>query len=101
MSYEYKACPIYFDSTSSQSLAEQGSGISEMINTTIAQWVAAGYEFHSIEVVQLTVAPGCLSALFGGSPHLQPMHQIIFKKQAAPSPPPLLNSPSVPTLPMV
>ena len=93
MSYEYKACPIYFDSTTSQPLGEQGSGISGTINATIAQWAAVGYEFHSFEVVQLTVSPGCLSALFGGSPHLQPMHQIIFKKQIAdhslpPAPPP-------------
>jgi hypothetical protein len=41
-----------------------------------------GWEFHRVETVYVSIAPGCLSAFGGSKAVYMPLNQVVFKKRA-------------------
>ncbi len=62
------------DKDKSQKIAQQ---VQALINDQSRQ----GWEFHRVETVYMSIAPGCMSGLGGAKAVYMPVNQVIFRKR--------------------
>lgn len=77
--YEYLVYPFHgevvgrFSESNIQRVSKQLQGV-------IDQYANEGWDFHSIEKVNIRVSPGCLAGLLGVPEQVIPYDQIIFRR---------------------
>jgi len=75
-SYEYKVVPFIGRSRGSASTGD----VATQLESTIAQYASAGWEFCQIGDINIEVQPGCIAGLFGASVQYVRFDQLIFKR---------------------
>ncbi len=59
--------------------------VAEQVQGLVNDQSRDGWEFHRVETVYVSIAPGCLSAFGGAKAVYIPVNQVIFKKRPATS----------------
>ena len=59
---------------------ENASKVTEQLQALIDQHVGSGWEFYSMEKVNIQISPGCLAALFGAKAAFITFDQVIFRR---------------------
>ena len=90
MSYQYLVVPFQGQIKTGGNVGQ----VSAQLQSVINQHAIQGWEFHTLNDVNIEVTPGCLSALFGAKNAYVSYDQIIFR-QLAGTPPPVPPSESV------
>lgn len=90
MSYQYLVVPFQGQIKSGGSVGQ----VSAQLQAVINQHANQGWEFHTLNDVNIEVTPGCLSALFGAKNAYVSYDQVIFRK-ATGTPPSMPQAESV------
>ena len=79
--YEYKVVPFighlksgFFGSV------EDASEVSKQLETLLQQQARVGWEFVTVNDVNIEIRPGCLAGLFGNKTAYAPMDQVVFRR---------------------
>lgn len=56
--------------------------VAEQVQALVNDQSRENWEFHRVETVYVSIAPGCLSSLGGTKAVYVPINQVIFKKPA-------------------
>lgn len=75
---EYKVVPFIGRLQSGQNAEE----VSNQLQAVIDQHSKQGWEFHTLNDVNIEVRPGCLAGLFGAKASYIQFDQIIFRRDA-------------------
>lgn len=62
---------------------ENAAAVSEQLKAVVSDYQSRGWEYVRMEQVDVTVAPGCLASLFGGSSSTVPYDIIVFRGKRA------------------
>ena len=80
MRYEYKVVPFMGQvKRGFRSMGTAGE-VSRQLQTVIDEYARQGWEFYSVEKINIAVSPGCFGSLFGTSTGLIDFDQIIFRR---------------------
>ncbi len=60
----------------------KSSRVAEQVQAIINDQSREKWEFHRVETVYVSIAPGCLSSFGGAKAVYIPVNQVIFKKPA-------------------
>ncbi len=78
MSFETRVVPFL----ASVKGGKEGIGIAaKQLQELIATVVSEGWEFYSVETINVEVQPGCLAALQGKGPSYTPYEMVLFRRQ--------------------
>ncbi|MHB8521891.1 MAG: DUF4177 domain-containing protein [Limisphaerales bacterium] len=81
MKYEYKVIPFIGKLKSGRfgSLEDAGE-VSKQLEAVISQQASQGWEFVTLNDVNIEIKPGCLAGLFGSKTAYMPFDQVIFRR---------------------
>jgi hypothetical protein len=75
-SYEYFVAPFVGQLRSGESVGNVSAQLQALIN----QYASQGWEFYSLDNVDIEVRPGCLASLLGAKTSYITYNQVIFRK---------------------
>lgn len=78
--YEYKVVPFIGKLKSGVFNSENASVVSAQLQEVINQYTTQGWEFYTLEKVDIQVTPGCLAALLGNKVTFITFDQLIFRR---------------------
>lgn len=61
--------------------SENASDVSNQLQAVINQQASRGWAFHSLEKVDVEVAPGCIPSLFGAKSSFITFDQLVFRRK--------------------
>ena len=79
--YEYIAVPFVGNITSGIFTVQNAGIITKQLQTTINEYVSKGWDYYSMEKVNVQVTPGCLASLLGQREVFITFDQIIFRRK--------------------
>lgn len=82
MSYQYLVVPFQGQIKAGGTVA----AVSAQLESVINQYSSQGWEFHTLNDVNIEVTPGCISGLFGAKAAYVLYDQVIFRRPAGASP---------------
>jgi hypothetical protein len=82
MKYEYRVLPFIGQMKSGLfGVVVQSAGeVSKQLESLINQQAREGWEFVTLNDVNIEIKPGCLAGLFGGKTAYLPFDQIVFRR---------------------
>lgn len=87
--YEYMVVPFVGRLKSGLFSVQDAGDVSKQLAAVINQHASQGWEFHTLNDVDIEVKPGCLAGLFGAKTAFMPFDQVIFRRPVGQMPPPL------------
>ena len=78
--HEYLVIPFLGNLTSGAFTSQSASSVTTQLQDVINRYVSQGWDYYSMEKVNIQVTPGCLAALFGKSVEFITFDQIIFRR---------------------
>lgn len=81
--YEYKVVPFVGKLKSGVFTVENAGNVSSQLQAVIDSNVGGGWEFYSVEKVNIQIKPGCLGSLFGSNVEFITFDQVIFRRARA------------------
>jgi hypothetical protein len=60
---------------------DKGTKVAQQVQALINDMSRKSWEFHRVETVYVSIAPGCLAAFSGTKASYVPVNQVIFKKR--------------------
>jgi hypothetical protein len=79
--YEYLVVPFLGQLKKGVFNNADADDVSKQLQALINKHVGQGWEFYTINDVNIEVKPGCLAGLFGSSSSFISIDQVIFRKQ--------------------
>lgn len=76
--YKYHAVPFVGHMASGDPVSK----VSEQLTSLINEYASEGWEFYSLDNVDIEVKPGCLAGLFGASTSYTTFNQVILRREA-------------------
>jgi len=90
--YEYMVVP-FIGRLKSGLFSTQGAGdVSKQLTEVINQYANQGWEFRTVNDVNIEVKPGCLASLFGAKTAFIPFDQVIFRRPLVETAPPIIKT---------
>lgn len=60
----------------------KASRVAEQVQALVNDQSRENWEFHRVETVYVSIAPGCMSSFGGAKAIYMPVNQVIFRKRA-------------------
>lgn len=60
----------------------KSSRVAEQVQAIINDQSHENWEFHRVETIYVSIAPGCMSSFGGAKAVYMPVNQLVFKKRA-------------------
>jgi hypothetical protein len=79
--YRYRVVPFIGSMSSGSFAAGDASTVTAQLQQLIDQEARQGWDFYSLEKVNIQVNPGCIGQLFGQSASLITVDQVIFRQR--------------------
>lgn len=79
-SYRYHVAPF----VGQMKFGDDVKNVSEQLTSLINHYAGQGWEFYSLDNVDIEVTPGCLAGLFGARTSYITYNQVILRKEAPP-----------------
>ena len=80
MKYEYKVVPFIGKLKSGLFSVQDAGDVSKQLQAVINEHAGQGWEFVTLNDVNIEVKPGCLAGLFGAKIAFIPFDQVVFRK---------------------
>jgi hypothetical protein len=77
--YEYLVVPFMGQLKGGFINVENARKVSDQLQAVINQYTQNGWEYYSIDKVDIQITPGCLAALFGAKVSFITFDQVIFR----------------------
>lgn len=83
MRYEYRVVPFIgkLQSGLFGAVVQDAGEVSKQLEAVINQQSSEGWEFVTVNDVNIEIKPGCLSGLFGQKAAYVPFDQIVFRRE--------------------
>lgn len=78
---EYLAVPFIGQIKHGFFSSQDARAVSEQLQAVINEHARRGWEFHSLQKVDVAVTPGCLASLFGASSRVITFDQLVFRRR--------------------
>jgi hypothetical protein len=78
--YEYRIIPFIGKLKSGVFSIENANAVTAQLQAVIDQNTTQGWEFHSMEKVDVEITPGCLAGLLGSRVTFVTFDQIVFRR---------------------
>jgi hypothetical protein len=80
MKYEYKVISFIGKLRSGLFSVQDAGDVSKQLQAAINEQASQGWEFVTVNDVNIEVKPGCLAGLFGAKTAFIPFDQVVFRK---------------------
>jgi hypothetical protein len=80
MKYEYKVISFIGKLKSGLFSVQDAGDVSKQLQAAINEQASQGWEFVTVNDVNIEVKPGCLAGLFGAKTAFIPFDQVVFRK---------------------
>ena len=78
--YQYKVVPFIGQISTGLFSRDNAATVSKQLQELINQHSNQGWEFYSVEKINIEIKPGCIAGLLGRTSNFVSFDQVIFRK---------------------